>query len=166
MTSYDRAALDKIPLETIDGQPTTLAAVAARVLLIVNVASRCGHTPQYEGLERLHRQYGDRGFAVLGFPSNQFLQELGSEQAVKEFCSLTYDVTFPMFSRTRLNGTKAHPLYQQLVTAKDAEGEAGKVQWNFEKFLLTPDGAVHRFRSAVQPEDPAIVSLIEQHLPG
>lgn len=165
MTSYDRAALDTIALETIDGQPTTLADYPAQVLLIVNVASRCGHTPQYEALERMHRQYRDRGFAVLGFPSNQFLQELGSEQAVKEFCSLTYDVTFPMFSRTRLNGKKAHPLYQQLVKAKDAAGEAGKVQWNFEKFLLTPDGAVHRFRSTVQPDDPAIVSLIEQHLP-
>lgn len=155
-----------IELTTIDGERTTLGAYAGKVLLVVNVASRCGHTPQYEGLERLQRTYGDRGFAVLGFPSNQFLQELGSDDAVKEFCSATYDVTFPMFSRTRLNGAHAHPLFQELTKTEDADGKAGRVRWNFEKFLITPGGEVHRFRTDVEPGDPAIVDLIEAHLPA
>lgn len=155
-----------IELTTIDGERTTLGAYAGKVLLVVNVASRCGHTPQYEGLERLQRTYGDRGFAVLGFPSNQFLQELGSDDAVKEFCSATYDVTFPMFSRTRLNGAHAHPLFQELTKAEDADGKAGRVRWNFEKFLITPGGQVYRFRTDVEPGDPSIVDLIEAHLPA
>ncbi len=156
--------LTEIPLTTIDGATTSLAEYRDRVLLIVNVASRCGLTPQYEKLEALQRKYADRGFTVLGFPSNQFLQELSSEEAIKDYCSATWGVTFPMFERVRLNGRSAHPLYQELTKTTDSKGEAGKVQWNFEKFLVLPDCTVHRFRPTVQPDDPAIVSLIEANL--
>lgn len=160
------ATLTDIPLTTIDGAATSLAAYRDTVLLIVNVASRCGLAPQYEQLEELQRTYGDRGFSVLGFPSNQFLQELSSEDAIKQYCSLTWGVTFPMFEKVRLNGRGAHPLYQELTRAEDAHGKAGKVQWNFEKFLVLPDGSVHRFRPNVRPDDPAIVGLIEANLPA
>lgn len=157
--------LTDIELTTIDGEATSLADYRDKVLLVVNVASRCGYTPQYESLEQLQRTYGDRGFSVLGFPSNQFLQELGSENAIKEFCSTTWGVTFPMFERVKLNGRKAHPLFAELTKAEDANGDAGKVKWNFEKFLILPSGDVHRFRTQVEPDDPAIVQLIEANLP-
>lgn len=157
--------LTDIPLTTIDGQPTSLDAYRDKVVLVVNVASRCGLSPQYEKLEQLQRAYADRGFTVLGFPSNQFLQELSTEDAIKEYCSTTWGVTFPMFEKVKLNGKKAHPLYQQLTKTEDAEGKAGKVQWNFEKFVLTPDGKVARFRPKVEPDDPAIVGFIESNLP-
>ncbi|HWR84562.1 MAG TPA: glutathione peroxidase [Rhodoglobus sp.] len=160
------ATLTDIPLTTIDGQQTTLRAWEGRVLLIVNVASRCGLAPQYEQLEQLQRRYGDRGFTVLGFPSNQFMQELGSEDRIKEYCSTTWGVTFPMFERVRVNGRSAHPLYEELTKAEDADGKAGKVKWNFEKFVVLPDGSVHRFRPTVLPDDPAIVALIESALPA
>ncbi len=158
--------LADIPLTTIDGAPTSLAAFAGRVLLVVNVASRCGLAPQYEQLEQLQRTYGDRGFTVLGFPSNQFLQELSSTDAIKEYCSSTWGVTFPMFEKVKVNGKSAHPLYQELTKTKDASGKAGRVKWNFEKFLLLPNGQVHRFRPTVRPDDPAIVALIEANLPA
>lgn len=157
--------LDDIPLTTIDGEPTSLAAYAGKVKLIVNVASRCGLAPQYAKLEALQRSYADRGFTVLGFPSNQFLQELGSTESIKEFCSLTYGVTFPMFEKVKVNGRSQHPLYAELTTTRDAKGKAGKVIWNFEKFLVTPDGAVHRFRPTTEPDAPEIVGLIEASLP-
>jgi len=157
--------INEIPLTTIDGETTTLADYSGKVLLVVNVASRCGLAPQYEQLEELQKTYGDRGFTVLGFPSNQFLQELGSEDAIKEYCSTTWGVTFPMFEKVRLNGKKAHPLYQELTQTPDAAGKAGKVKWNFEKFLITPAGEVHRFRPDVVPTDPKIVSVIEESLP-
>jgi glutathione peroxidase len=160
------ATLADIPLTTIDGQPTSLHAWDGEVLLIVNVASRCGLAPQYEQLEELQRRYGDRGFTVLGFPSNQFLQELSSEDKIKEYCSTTWGVTFPMFERVKVNGRSAHPLYQELTKAQDRDGKAGKVKWNFEKFVVLPDGSVHRFRPTVLPDDPAIVALIESALPG
>lgn len=159
-------ALTDIRLTTIDGETTSLDAYRDKVLLVVNVASRCGYTPQYEALEQLQRTYGDRGFSVLGFPSNQFLQELGSEDAIKEYCSTTWGVTFPMFEKVRLNGKKAHPLFAELTKTADAAGEAGKVKWNFEKFLVLPSGEVHRFRTKVEPDDPALVSLIEANLPA
>jgi glutathione peroxidase len=157
--------LDDIPLVTIDGETTSLAQYADKVKLIVNVASRCGLTPQYKKLEELQATYGDRGFTVLGFPSNQFFQELGSSEAIKEFCSTNYDVTFPMFAKVKVNGRSAHPLYTELTRTPDAQGEAGKVTWNFEKFLVTPSGDVHRFRPKVQPDSPEIVDLIEASLP-
>jgi len=155
--------LDRIALTTIDGGQTTLAAHPG-VRLIVNVASRCGFTPQYEGLERLWQKYADQGLWVLGFPTNQFLQELGDEESIKTFCSVNYGVTFPMFAKVRVNGRSQHPLFAELTTVADAAGKAGKVAWNFEKFLVTADGDVHRFRSKVEPEDPAIVDLIEAAL--
>ncbi|MDM4763171.1 glutathione peroxidase [Galbitalea sp. SE-J8] len=159
-------ALTDIPVTTIDGDETTLAPWAGGVMLIVNVASRCGLAPQYAKLEALQQRYGDRGLTVLGFPSNQFLQELSTEDAIKQYCSTTWGVTFPMFGRIRVNGRSAHPLYQQLKQTPDAAGKAGRVTWNFEKFVVTPDGAVHRFRPSVEPDDPAIVDLIESALPA
>src|SRR5664280_734298 len=156
--------LNDIPLVTIDGEPTSLAAYSDKVKLIVNVASRCGLAPQYTKLEELQKTYGDRGFTVLGFPSNQFLQELGSSQAIKEFCSTTYGVTFPMFEKIRVNGRSQHPLYSELTRTPDANGKAGKVRWNFEKFVVTPAGEVHRFRPTVEPDAPEILDLIEASL--
>jgi glutathione peroxidase len=158
--------LTDIPFQTMDGTTETLADYDGKVLLIVNVASRCGLAPQYETLEKLQKEYGDRGFQVLGFPSNQFLQELGSNEAIKEFCSLTYGVTFPVFDRIRVNGRKEHPLYTELKKAKDAEGKAGRVTWNFEKFLVTPGGDVMRFRPKTVPDDPSVIAAIEGNLPA
>jgi glutathione peroxidase len=158
-------SLNDIPLLTIDGEPTSLAAYADKVKLIVNVASRCGLTPQYKKLEELQEIYGDRGFTVLGFPSNQFLQELSSPESIKEFCSTTYGVTFPMFEKIRVNGRSQHPLYAELTKTPDSEGKAGKVKWNFEKFIVTPAGEVHRFRPTVEPDAPEILMLIESCLP-
>ena len=157
--------LNDIPLTTINNETTTFGEYADKVVLVVNVASRCGLAPQYEQLEELQKTYGDRGFAVLGFPSNQFLQELGSEDAIKEYCSTTWGVTFPMFEKVKVNGKSAHPLYKELKKTEDASGKAGRVSWNFEKFVVLPGGEVHRFRPTVLPDDPAIVSLIESSLP-
>ena len=154
------------PVTTIDGETTTLEAYEGQLLLIVNVASRCGNTPQYAGLEALQQRYADRGFTVLGFPCNQFMaQEPGSNARIKEYCSTTWGVTFPMFAKIKVNGGSAHPLYQELRKAKDANGVAGKVEWNFEKFLVTPTGEVHRFRPGTQPDDPAIIAAIDANLP-
>ena len=158
--------ISDIPLTTIDGATTSLADYADKVVLIVNVASRCGLAPQYKKLEALQKTYGERGFTVLGFPSNQFLQELSTEDKIKEYCSMTWGVTFPMFEKVRLNGKSAHPLYQELTKTPDAAGKAGKVKWNFEKFVITPDGDIHRFRPTVEPDAPEIVSLIEGSLPA
>lgn len=158
-------ALNDIPLTTIDGTETTLRDFAP-VKLIVNVASRCGLAPQYAKLERLQELYGERGFTVLGFPSNQFLQELSDTEKIKAYCAMTWGVTFPMFDKVKVNGRSAHPLYRQLTRAADPDGKAGRVKWNFEKFLVTPDGTVHRFRPSVEPDDPRIVGLIEASLPA
>ena len=155
-----------IPFHTIDGEQTALSAHAGKVILVVNVASRCGLAPQYEKLEKLQETYGDRGFTVIGFPSNQFLQELSSTDAIKEYCSTTWGVTFPMMEKVRLNGRNAHPLYQELTKSSDAYGKAGRVKWNFEKFVITPDGTIHRFRPQTEPDDPAILGLIEESLPA
>ena len=164
MTLSD-SPLGDIPLTTIDGASTTLTGLGDKVYLVVNVASRCGLAPQYEKLEELQKTYAQRGFSVLGFPSNQFLQELGSEDAIKQYCSTTWGVTFPMFEKTKVNGKNAHPLYTELTKSSDSAGKAGKVKWNFEKFVITRDGAVHRFRPTTQPDAPEIVSLIEASLP-
>jgi glutathione peroxidase len=158
--------LTDIPVTTIDGVKTTLAPHKGKVMLVVNVASRCGLAPQYEKLEQLQKTYADRGFTVLGFPSNQFLQELGQNEAIKEYCSTTWGVTFPMFDRIKVNGKNRHPLYTELTKTPDAAGKAGKVSWNFEKFVITPDGSVHRFRPTVEPDAPEIVELIEASLPS
>ncbi len=156
-----------IPLHTLAGEPTSLAALAGSTLLAVNVASKCGLTPQYEGLERLQEKYADRGFSVVGFPCNQFGgQEPGSAEEIQTFCSTTYGVTFPMFEKLDVNGADRHPLYVELTQAADAEGKAGDVQWNFEKFLIGPDGTlVGRFRPQSTPESPEVIAAIEAQLP-
>jgi glutathione peroxidase len=156
--------LDDIPLTTTTGEETTLSAFDG-VRLIVNVASRCGLAPQYEKLETLQKTYGDKGFTVLGFPSNQFLQELGSDEAIQEYCSTTWGITFPIFEKIRVNGRNAHPLYKELTKTPDANGKSGRITWNFEKFVVTPEGSVHRFSPRTEPDDPAIIELIESSLP-
>ena len=157
-----------IPLERLSGVPATLAEHAGKALLIVNVASKCGLTPQYTGLEQLHEALAPRGFAVLGFPCNQFGgQEPGTADEIAEFCSTTYGVTFPMYAKLDVNGDDRHPLYQQLTATPDASGEAGDILWNFEKFLVSPDGeVVGRFRPRTTPEDPVLRGAIEDVLPG
>ena len=154
-----------IPLTTIDGEPATLADHADEVVMVVNVASRCGLTPQYEKLEALQREYGGRGFTVIGFPCNQFAgQEPGAASDIKEFCSMTYGVSFPLMEKTKVNGRHRHPLYEELTKVPDARGKAGRVKWNFEKFVILPDGDVHRFRPTTEPDDPAIIATIERGL--
>ena len=147
MSLYD------IPLKTLRGEPTTLAEHKGKALLLVNVASKCGLTPQYTGLEQLHEAYADRGFSVLGFPCNQFgEQEPGSAEEIETFCSMTYGVTFPMF--------------EKLTAVADAEGKAGDVAWNFEKWLLSPEGeVVARFRPLIKPDDDVLVQAVEAQLP-
>lgn len=158
--------LKDIALTTIDGEETSLDEFTGDALLVVNVASKCGFTPQYAALEDLYKKYADRGFSVLGFPSNQFLfQEPGSADEIKEFCTTNFGVTFPMFEKVNVNGRNRHPLFAELTKAEDAGGKAGKVQWNFEKFLIAPDGTVQRFRSTVTPDAPEIVNAIENVLP-
>jgi glutathione peroxidase len=156
-----------VDVRTIDGQDATLAEHKGKTLLIVNVASKCGLTPQYTGLEKLHETYADRGFEVLGFPCNQFGgQEPGTEGEIAEFCSTTYGVSFPMFSKVDVNGEDRHQLYEELTKAEDAEGKAGDVLWNFEKFLISPEGEiVARFRPLVTPEDDTLIETIEKNLP-
>lgn len=154
-----------IELTTIDGAPASLADYADKVVLVVNVASNCGLTPQYEKLEQLQKDYEGRGFTVLGFPCNQFLgQEPGSTEDIKEFCSTTYGVTFPLMDKVKVNGKNAHPLYSELTRVKDENGKAGKVKWNFEKFVIAPDGAVSRFRPATQPDAREVIAAIESGL--
>ena len=154
-----------ISLTTIDGRQTSLADYADKTVLVVNVASRCGLTPQYEKLEQLQKQYGDQGFTVLGFPCNQFLgQEPGSNEEISDFCSTTYGVTFPLMDKVKVNGRNRHPLYAELTQVTADDGKAGKVKWNFEKWVITPDGTVSRFRPSTQPDDPAIVAAIEEGL--
>ena len=158
--------LRDIPFTTIDGAPASLADYADQVVLVVNVASKCGLTPQYEKLEELQRSYGDRGFTVLGFPCNQFLgQEPGDGDAIKTFCSTTYGVTFPLMEKVKVNGRNKHPLYEELREVPDADGKAGRVKWNFEKFVIAPSGDVSRFRPTVEPDDPQIIAAIEAALP-
>ena len=162
MSIYDH------PVKTLDGADADLHDYEGKVALVVNVASKCGLTPQYEGLEKLQKAYGDQGFTVLGFPCNQFLgQEPGSNEEIATFCSTTYGVTFPMFDKIDVNGDEQHPLYAELTQVEDAEGAAGDVQWNFEKFLVAPGGeVVARFSPTVVPDDPALIEAIEANLPS
>ncbi|MEV7940616.1 MULTISPECIES: glutathione peroxidase [unclassified Kitasatospora] len=162
MSLYD------IPLRTLTGEPTSLAEYKGKALLIVNVASKCGLTPQYTGLENLQQRYAARGFTVLGFPCNQFAgQEPGSAEEIQTFCSTTYGVTFPLFEKIDVNGDDRHPLYRQLTQVADAEGETGDVSWNFEKFLISPDGTVAaRLRPRVEPESAELIAAIEAVLPA
>ena len=158
--------LTEIDLTMLDGRKTTFAEFAGKVVLVVNVASRCGLAPQYETLEAMQRKYGSRGFTVIGFPSNQFLQELGSSEAISNYCSTTWGVTFPITEKVKVNGRNQHLMYSELTKSKDANGKAGRVLWNFEKFLILPNGQVHRFRPTTKPDDPAIIELIEKNLPA
>ena len=156
--------LPDLPVTTLQGEVTTLGALTGgKVALVVNVASRCGLTPQYTQLEALHREYADRGFTVLGVPCNQFAgQEPGTAEEIEGFCSTTYGVTFPMTEKVEVNGEGADPLYQRLRETPDPAGEAGEVQWNFEKFLVAPDGSVvARFRPRTQPDSPEVRTAIE-----
>lgn len=152
-------------VSTLQGEPVRLSAYAGRVLLIVNVASECGLTPQYKGLQALHEKYAPLGLSVLGFPCNQFgAQEPGSPDAIEAFCTSRYAVSFPLFEKLNVNEPDRHPLYAELVQAVDAAGAAGDVQWNFEKFLIDRQGQVLRFRPRTEPDDPAFVAAIEAAL--
>jgi glutathione peroxidase len=154
----------EIPLKDIDGKDTTLKAQKARVMLVVNVASKCGLTPQYTALEKLHRSYRDRGFSVVGIPSNDFgNQEPGTPAEIKEFCSSMYDVTFPLMGKIHVKGDEQHPLYTAL-TGKNA-AFPGDIEWNFGKFLVTTEGTVlKRFSPRTAPDDPEVIKAIEDAL--
>ncbi len=155
------------PIHTLRGDAASLERFAGKAILAVNVASKCGLTPQYTGLEALQARYADRGFTVVGFPCNQFgAQEPGSADEIETFCSTTYGVTFPMMEKIEVNGDTRHPIYSTLTQTADADGHSGDIRWNFEKFLIAPDGAVTRFGPMVAPDDPALVGAIEAVLPG
>ena len=162
MSVYD------VDIAALDGSDLGLSEFKGRATLIVNVASKCGLTPQYEGLERLHERYAGRGFSVLGVPCNQFgEQEPGSPEEIATFCSTTYGVTFPMTEKVEVNGDGRHALYRQLTSTADAEGKAGDIQWNFEKFLISPEGqVVARFRPLVDPEADEVTTAVEKLLAG
>lgn len=152
-------------LTMLNGTTRSLKDFEGQLVMVVNVASRCGLSPQYEQLEALQKNYADRGFTVLGVPSGSFKQELKDEAAIGEYCSATWGVTFPMTSKADVNGRNRHPLYKQLVKTKDSMGLAGPVMWNFEKFLILPNGEVKRFRPQTKPDDESIVAVIEANLP-
>jgi glutathione peroxidase len=162
MSIYD------VNLAGLSGQALDLHQFKGQAVLIVNVASKCGLTPQYSGLERLQERFGESGFTVLGVPCNQFgAQEPGSPEEIATFCSSTYGVTFPLTEKVEVNGDNRHPLYRQLTEQADAEGKSGDIQWNFEKFLVSPDGEiVARFRPMTDPESDEVVGAIEAQLPG
>lgn len=152
-------------LVMLNGTQKSMADFEGQLIMVVNVASRCGLSPQYEQLEQLQKKYQDRGFTVLGVPSGSFKQELKDDDAIGEYCSTTWGVTFPMTQKTDVNGKNRHPLYKSLVKAKDSVGLAGPVLWNFEKFLILPNGEIRRFRPQTKPDDPAIIEVIEANLP-
>lgn len=152
--------LEAIELEMLDGRKTTFAEFSGKKVLVVNVASKCGLTPQYEALEKLQETYGPKGFTVLGVPSDQFKQEFKEADQIAEFCRLNYSVTFPMTALSKVNGRSQHPLFKELKKAKDSAGTSGPVLWNFEKFLVMPGGKVHRFRPTTKPDDPKIIELL------
>jgi len=154
-------------ISALGGGPADLKQYAGKAVLVVNVASKCGLTPQYEGLQRLYETYAQRGLVVLGVPCNQFHgQEPGTSEEIAEFCSVNYGVTFPLTAKVDVNGPDRHPLYAALVDTADAGGHRGDIRWNFEKFLVAPDGTVAaRFGPQVTPEAPELVEAIERHLP-
>ena len=161
------AQLTDIELTTLDGKPTTLGQLAGGAALVVNVASKCGLTPQYSALEKLAQDYRERGLTVIGVPCNQFMgQEPGTAEEIRMFCSASYGVTFPLLAKSDVNGADRHPLFAELTKTADAAGEEGDVQWNFEKFLLAPGGkVVKRFRPRTEPDAPEVVEAIEAVLP-
>jgi glutathione peroxidase len=163
MSIYD------VPINRLDGSPTDLHDYEDKAVLVVNVASKCGLTPQYTGLEELHERFASRGFTVLGVPCNQFMgQEPGTPDEIATFCSTNYGVTFPLTEKVEVNGEGRHPLYQQLVDVPDvADGHTGDIRWNFEKFVLAPGGEiVARFSPAVEPTSVEVVEAVEKALPG
>ncbi|MCP2336240.1 glutathione peroxidase [Actinomadura rupiterrae] len=157
-----------VEIDGLRGGSADLGQYRGKAVLVVNVASKCGLTPQYAGLERLQERYAGRGFTVLGVPCNQFMgQEPGTAEEIEQFCSTTYGVTFPMTEKIEVNGDGRHPLYGQLVDVADAEGHTGDIRWNFEKFLIAPDGSVAaRFSPQTEPESDELVSAIEKTLPA
>ncbi len=156
------------PIASLSGEPFDLESLRGKAVLVVNVASKCGLTPQYTGLEEMQKTYADRGFTVLGVPCNQFGgQEPGSADEISTFCSSTYGVTFPITEKVDVNGQRRHPLYGELTATPDAAGEAGDIQWNFEKFLISPAGeVVGRFRPTVEPNAEELVGAVTSVLPN
>ena len=152
-------------LTMLDGSKKNVHDFSGDLLMVVNVASRCGLSPQYETLEAMQKNYSSRGFTVLGVPSGTFMQELKSNDDISDYCSTTWGVTFPMLEKADVNGRKRHPLYKELVKTKDGTGLAGPVMWNFEKFLVTPDGKIMRFRPQTKPDSEEIIAAIEANLP-
>ncbi|MFM9370738.1 glutathione peroxidase [Streptomyces sp. Da 82-17] len=161
-------SIHDVEIDALQGGPANLAQYRGKAVLVVNVASKCGLTPQYAGLEKLQEQYGARGFTVLGVPCNQFMgQEPGTADEIATFCSATYGVTFPLTQKTDVNGPDRHALYAELVTAADAEGHSGDIRWNFEKFLVGPEGEVlARFSPQTEPDAQELTSAIESALPA
>ncbi|MFC7905452.1 glutathione peroxidase [Streptomyces nigra] len=166
MTTQDSTSPLDVGIDALTGGSADLSQYAGKAVLVVNVASKCGLTPQYNGLEKLQERYAERGFTVLGVPCNQFLgQEPSSAEEIAEFCSATYGVTFPMTEKVEVNGEGRHPLYERLVGSADAEGHSGDIRWNFEKFLIGRDGTVvARFSPQTEPEDAALVAAVEAQL--
>ena len=165
--TYPPATMWDTPIRTLQGQPSSLAAHRGKALLLVNVASKCGLTPQYTQLEELQKKYADKGFTVVGFPCNQFGgQEPGTAEEIETFCSKNYGVTFPMMEKIDVNGEKRHAIYKDLVVLPDDSGKAGDIQWNFEKFVVSADGkTITRFAPRTKPDDPKVISAIEAALP-
>ncbi|GGO55088.1 MULTISPECIES: glutathione peroxidase [Streptomyces] len=159
---------DAVEIGSLQGGSADLSQYRGKAVLIVNVASKCGLTPQYAGLERLQETYAARGFTVLGVPCNQFMgQEPGTSEEIAEFCSATYGVTFPMTEKVDVNGDGRHALYERLVKTADAEGHSGDIRWNFEKFVISADGEVAgRFSPQTEPDSPEVVAAIEANLPA
>jgi glutathione peroxidase len=161
MSVYD------VEIGGLQGGSADLAQYRGKAVLVVNVASKCGLTPQYTGLEGLQRRFAGRGFSVLGVPCNQFLgQEPGTAEEIAEFCSATYGVSFPLTEKVEVNGEGRHPLYAELVGTADASGHTGDIRWNFEKFLVGADGAITRFSPQTEPDTDEIVTAIEKALPA
>ena len=162
------SSLFDIPINTLEGEASSLASYRGKALLLVNVASKCGLTPQYTDLEKLHEEYQERGFSVIGIPCNQFGgQEPGTPEEILTFCSTTYGVTFPLLEKIDVNGPGRHDLYKQLTAVADGDGKSGDVQWNFEKFLIAADGqSITRFRPQTKPYDAALIAALQAGLPG
>jgi glutathione peroxidase len=156
------------PLKTLKGEPTTLAAYKGKALMLVNVASKCGNTPQYSTLEALQKKYAAKGFTVIGFPCNQFGgQEPGTAEEIQTFCATNYGITFPIMEKIDVNGDTRHPIYKALTPIADVTGKTGDIRWNFEKFVVSADGKkVTRFSPKTKPEDPSVIAAVEAALPS
>ena len=165
--AVDLGALWSAPIKTLKGEPTTLAAYKGKALMLVNVASQCGNTPQYATLEALQKKYEPKGFTVIGFPCNQFGgQEPGTAEEISQFCATNYGITFPIMEKIEVNGDAAHPIYKALEPIADASGHTGDIRWNFEKFVVSADGTkITRFAPKTKPDDPAVIAAVEAALP-